>query len=234
MKLNEQSTDRLNGWRTDPMYSFSEAAHLAEVSPGTVRNWLKGYVTRDRQAEPLFTPQGDQGRGVSFLQLIEIMVAGRLRKAERASYRIVYEAHRKAREQYAYEHPFAHMELKAIGGHIVHQIRGDPPSPSLQALDEPHQWTLPGMIQISEVISQVDYKDQLVSKWWPVGKSVPIVIDPLYSAGTPTVAGRGVTVGTIYKRFTKGKLPVDFLMEDYDLEREQVEQAIRFGGKLAA
>lgn len=225
---------RLNGWRTDPMYSFSEAAHLADVSPGTVRNWLKGYVTKDREAGPLFSPLDNQGSGVSFLQLIEIMVAGRLRKAERASYQKVYEAYRNARDRYHFEYPFAHMELRAIGGHIVHQIRGDHPSASLQALDDPYQWTLPGMVQINEVISQLDYKDQLVSKWWPVGKDVPIVVDPLYSAGTPTVAGRGVTVSTIYKRFTKGKLPVDFLMEDYDLRREQVEQAIRFGGQLAA
>ena len=228
------STVRLNGWRTGPMYSFAEAAHLADVSAATVRNWLKGYVTRDRQAEPLFNAPEDQGSGVSFLQLIEIMVAGRLRKAERASYRKVYEAYRNARGRYDFAYPFAHMELKAIGGHIVHYIRGAPPPASLQALDDPHQWTLPGLVQISEVIAQLDYEDQLASKWWPAGKDVPIVVDPLFSGGTPTVAGRGVTVSTIYKRFSKGNLPVDFLMEDYDLGREQVEQAIRFGGKLAA
>ena len=34
-----------NGWRTQPMYSFSEAAHLAHVSVSTVRNWLLGYFT---------------------------------------------------------------------------------------------------------------------------------------------------------------------------------------------
>ena len=105
---------------------------------------------------------------------------------------------------------------------------------SVQSLDDPPQWTLPGLVQIDEVTSQLDYEDQLASKWWPEGRDVPIVIDPRYSAGSPTVAGRGVTVSTIYKRFSKGKLPVDFLMEDFDLEREQIEEAIRFGGKLAA
>ena len=105
---------KLNGWRTGPMYSFAEAAHLADVSAATVRNWLKGYVTRDRQAEPLFNAPEDQGSGVSFLQLIEIMVAGRLRKAERASYRKVYEAYRNARGRYDFAYPFAHMELKQL------------------------------------------------------------------------------------------------------------------------
>ena len=75
----------LNGWRTDPMYTFAEAGHLANVSPGTVRNWLFGYSTRERDAPPLFLPKPDQGPIVSFLQLIEIMVVGRLRKQEHAS-----------------------------------------------------------------------------------------------------------------------------------------------------
>ena len=224
----------LNGWRTDALYSFSEAAHLAGVSAGTVRNWLKGYVTRDREADPLFVSRDNQVSAVSFLQFIEIVVAGRLRKAERASYKKIHEAYRNALDQYNFEYPFAHMELKAIGGHIVHHIRGTPQSESVQSLDALPQWTLPGLVQIDEVTSQLDYEGQLASKWWPVGKDVPIVVDPRFSAGSPTVAGRGVTISTIYKRFSIGKLPVDFLMEDFDLEREQIEEAIRFGGKLAA
>ncbi len=228
------STVGLNGWRTDPMYSFSEAAHLSNVSAGTVRNWLKGYILRDREAEPLFNPQEDQGSRVSFLQLIEIMVAGRLRKAEHASYGKVYKAYQNARDIYSFEYPFAHMDLSVIGDHIVHHIRGDHPTSSLQALDTPPQWTLPGLVQMSAVIDQLDYEDQWAAKWWPVGKDVPIVIDPRYSAGTPTVAGRGVTVSIIYKRFTKGKLSVDFMMKDYELEREHVEHAIRYGEQLAA
>ena len=223
-----------NGWRTGPLYSFSEAARLANVSAGTVRNWLNGYATKDRTAEPLFGSKGNQDSAVSFLQLIEIIVAGRLRKSERASYKRVHEAYRNASALYDFEYPFAHMELKAIGDHIVHHIRGTSQSVSVQSLDAPPQWTLPGMVQIAEITSQLDYEDRLASKWWPVGKDVPIVVDPRFSTGSPTVAGRGVTVNTIYKRFSIGKLPVDFLMEDFDLEREQIEEAIRFGGLLAA
>ncbi len=224
----------LNGWRTDPMYSFSETAHLAGVSPSTVRNWLFGYATKDREAKPLFSSPTGQGPAVSFLQLIEIMVAGRLRKAEGASYRMVYQAYQNARSEYDFSNPFAHIELKVIGGHVVHSIRGKRPRKSLQALDSLAQWTLPGLVEISEVVAQLDYKHELASKWWPIGKSVPIVVDPLFSSGVPTIAGRGVTVGAVHKRFTEGKLSVDFIMEDYQLERDQVEHAIRFGEKLAA
>ncbi len=228
------STNGANDWRTGPMYTFSEAAHLADVSPGTVRNWLFGYSTRDRETEPLFSPPADQGAMVSFIQLIEIVVAGRLRKAERASYRTVYQAYQNARQHYHYEYPFAHIALTAIGKHIVHYIRGTRPGASLQALDALSQWTIPGLVEIQAVVDQLDYEHELASKWWPVGRDVPIVVDPQFSSGVPTIAGRGVTVGTIHKRFTEGNLGIDFIMGDYQLEREQVEHAIRFGERLAA
>ena len=172
---------------------------------------------------------------MSSLQLIEIMVAGRLRKAEHASFKGVYCAYQNAREAYSHlEYPFARIELEAIGGHIIHLIHGDLPIERYQALDELKQWTLPGMVELRKVTDQLDFERDLASRWWPVGKDVPIVIDPQFGSGVPTIVGRGVTVSTIHKRFVEGKLGVEFLMEDYQLGREQIEHAIRYGRQLAA
>lgn len=221
-----------NGWRTDPMYTFSEAASLAGVSSDTVRNWLFGYATRDREAPPLFYSQPAQGPMASFLQLIEIMVAGRLRKEEHASYKTVYQAYQNAKREYPYEYPFAHINLETIGGHIVHWIRGAAPRTSLQALDDLRQWTLPGLFrEIRE--DELDYDRDLASRWHPLGKGVPIVVDPLFSSGVPTILGRGITVGTIQRRFKEARLSIDFIARDYELEREVVEHAIRFAEQVA-
>ena len=225
------STNGVNGWRTGAMYSFSEVARLADVSPSTVRNWLFGYSVKDREVKPMFSPPPDQGPRVSFLQLIEIIVAGRLRKAEHASFQTVFRAHQNARREYDYEYPFAHFELKAIGRHIVHFIHGDRPKGSLQALDQLEQWTLPGIVE--EVVEQLDYDHDLASRWWPVGKHVPIVVDPQFGAGVPTIVGRGVTIHTIHQRFTEGHLSIDFIADDFQLQREEVEHALRLGKKLA-
>ena len=67
----------LNGWRTDSMYSFAEAARLASVSVTTVKNWLFGYTVNGREVPPLFLSSNSEM--VSFLQMIEIMVAGQFR-----------------------------------------------------------------------------------------------------------------------------------------------------------
>ena len=224
-----------NGWRTDPMYTFSEAAHLARVSPGTVRNWLLGYTTQERTIPPLFHAEATHPAIVSFLQLVEIVVAATFRKAERKSFQTVRRAYENARKEFGLDFPFAHLRLGAIGGHIVHYIRGDGSVSSFQAMDEPHQWTLPGLVQ--EVVEDQLYYDEreLAARWYPVGKSVPIVVDPRFSSGAPTIVGRGVTVGAIYNRWKNGNLSMDFIAEDFQLDREQVEQACKFAAdKIAA
>ena len=229
MPTNEHS---FNGRRTDPMYTVSEAARLANVSAGTVRNWVFGYPAGEGEPRPLLGARADQGPMVSFLQLIEIVVAGRLRKVARAKYQAVYEAHQNARKIFGCEYPFAHIEVEALGGRIVGWLRDAAPTKSVQALDLPQQWTLPGILH--EIHQELDYERQLAARWYPVGKGVPIVIDPLFSSGVPTIAGRGVTVGSIHKRFTDGCLSIDFIAQDYELDRTLVENAIRFAEQLAA
>ena len=177
MSLNGDRDHGVNGWRTEAMYTFGEAAHLAHVSPTTARNWLRGYTVKDtgahvRDVPPLF--ESHNGAMVSFLQLIEIVVAARFRKVGKGvSFRTVRNAYENARSLYDMESPFAHLKLEAMGGHVVHLMLGEP---SHRSLDTPRQWTLPGLIQ--ETVSQLEYVDELASRWFPVGKAVPIVIDP--------------------------------------------------------
>lgn len=224
MSINGNSK---NGWRTQPMYSFAEVAHLAHVSTSTVRNWLLGYVTKRGEVSPLFTGDFDEEKACSFLQLIEIVVAAKFRKAEHVSFQAVRDAYDNARTIYGLEYPFARMNLKGIGGHIVHIIRI--PGISLQALDRPEQYTLPNLVQ--ETIEQLDYEHDLATRWYPVGKDIPIVVDPRISAGLPVIKGRGITVNAIYKRF-KADQKIEFIEKDFDLKHGEVEEAIRYREKV--
>lgn len=225
--------EALNGWRTDSMYSFSEAAHLASVSTTTVKNWLFGYTVRGRDVPPLF-PSSDADM-VSFLQMIEIMVAGRFRKSalggKSIPFRAVRDAYVNARESLSIEYPFAHMRLEAVGGHIVHFLRVSGSVGSYQTLDAPEQWTLPGLLR--ETVDQIDYHHELASRWFPIGKSVPIVVDPRLSAGLPVIEGRGVTVQAIRNRFKAG-LRIEFIARDFEMEPRLVETALQYGERVAA
>lgn len=215
-----------NSWRTQPMYTFGEASQLAGVSPQTVRNWLFGYTVKERQASPLFKAPPDQTTFCSFLQLIEIIVAAQFRKVSHTSFLVVKRAYDNAQNEWGVNYPFAHLKLKAMGGHIVNMISE---SPSFQAVDELHQWTIPGLIQ--QTIDQLEYESELAAKWYPVGKTIPIVVDPRISAGLPTIVGRGVTVEAIDKRFSSGQ-KWDFIAQDYELTEDTVQEVLRYSRKI--
>ena len=225
--------EAVNGWRTESMYSFAEAAHLANVSTTTVKNWLFGYTVRGREVPPLFP--SDNGAMVSFIQMIEIMVAGRFRKSalgKSLSFKKVQAAYVNAQQSWGIEYPFAHMTLEALGGHIVHYLGEGGSIASYQALDAPEQWTLPRLLR-RETIDQIEYADDLAARWFPIGKTVPIVVDPRLSTGLPVIDGRGVTVQAIRKRFKAG-LRIDFIAEDFDMNRYLVETALQYCEKVAA
>jgi len=221
------SNNGRNGWRTQPMYSFSEAAHLAGVSTSTVRNWLLGYTVKERQVSPLLKAPQEQNTYCSFLQLIEIVVAARFRKAENTSFQTVKSAYVNAQKEWELEYPFAHLRLKSLGRHIVRILSGEP---SLQAVDQLKQWTLPGLV--TETIDQLEYELELAAKWYPSGKKIPIVVDPRISAGVPVIEGRGVTVQNIEKRFYAGNQTFEFIARDLELQESVIQEVIRYAPKV--
>lgn len=219
-----------NGLRTQPMYTFGEVARMSGVSASTVRNWIRGYSNRDIQVQPLF----DSGREepmVSFLQLVEILVAGRFRKLHRVKFSVVKRAYENARSFYNVEYPFANLRLQAIGGHIIQVLSHDVSELSFQAIDMPEQWTIPGLV--SEVIDQLEYEHDLAARWYPVGKSVPIVVDPRISSGVPTFKGRGVTIKTIRNRWKSGQ-NIDFIAKDFEIDPSLIETTLRYADQIAA
>ena len=237
-----------NAWRTDPMYSFSEAAQLGHVSTSTVRNWIRGYEGKERQIQPLFNTPASDVPMVSFLQLIEVIVVGKFRKSYRYSLEKIRRAYEYTRTEFSLDYPFAHLKLEPLGGHIVGWMRGEIPgsslepptlqeldevtTSSLQAFDEPLQWSLPVPI-LAMLHHQLvyDMQQNLAERWYPLGKTVPIVLDPRLSSGVPTVEGRAVTFQTIHKRF-KAQQRINFIAQDLDLEPELVETVLQYAGRL--
>ena len=224
-----------DGWRTEPLYTISEAAHLAHVSPITVRRWLFGYAPYRRQpsrkSPPVFGGSEALSPFVSFLQLVEIVIAADFRKVSHVKLDVVRQAHANARGEWGLEFPFAHLRLESLGGHIVHWLQRDATAPRAQAIDRPEQFGLPGLVQ--ERIRELDYVRDLAARWYPVGKAIPIVVDPLFSSGLPTIVGRGVTVNTIYKRW-KADQSINFIAGDLQLDTDLVERALQYADKIAA
>ena len=219
-----------DSWRTSPIYTFSEAARLAKTAPGTIKRWIVGTET----SSPIFDsshPDERDSAMVSFVQLVEIVVASSFRRKGHVSLDVVRQAHHNARSQLGVEYPFASLKLEPLAGHIILRLRQGKRAKGLPAIDAPGLDTIPGLT--IEVLDDIEYEAEFATRWWPVGKHLPIVIDPRFSAGLPTIPERRVTIHNIRKRWLAGQT-IQFISKDLDLEGTTVEEALRYAEQVAA
>ena len=219
-----------DSWRISPIYTFSEAARLAKTTPGTIKRWIFGTETSIPVFEPTHLDERDQAV-VSFVQLVEAVVASNFRRKGNVSLEVVRQAYHNARNHLGIEYPFASLKLEPLAGHIILRLRQDKLEKGLPAIDSLGLNTIPGLT--IEVLDDLEYETELATRWWPVGKQRPIVIDPRFSAGLPTIPQRRVTIQNIRKRWLAGQ-SIQFISKDLDLEDTTVEDALRYSEQIAA
>lgn len=217
-------------FRVGKSYTIREAANLAEVSHGTVRNWLYGAAPPSGYVmEPVFggkEKRAEQAARVSFLELAELVVAARFRKKNLKLARI-RDAHEFARNEWELSHPFAHLNLTSIGGHILARFEEETPGQgNFVVLSSSEQYVLPHVVQ--EELDRFDYseEDKFAERWHLYGRDVPIVVDPRYAGGRPTIAGRGVSVDILHRRWKAGE-SVAYIAYDFRLKRTEVEAVLQ-------
>lgn len=212
------------------LYSYADADRLAGVSRGTSKRWLAGYVYRnlqgDRIERPPITP-GLEDRGfVSFIDLIEIVAIGGLKALGftlTQIRRIVIDC----QDQVGVPRPLTTLKFKTNGYEIfVNQgdtLLGLGKKKGLRAWNE----------ILGPFLEDLDYSGSFVSRWWPLGKDKPIVVDPDYGYGLPVVANSGVRTEIILERFQAGDLPAQ-IAKDFNLDSVEVERALQFEMKTRA
>ena len=228
-----------DGWRTSPIYTIPEAARLANTSPGTIKRWMLGAET----SEPIFDSSRKYALNsatVSFLQLVEIVVANYFRRKGRVSLDVVRQSYDNTKSLLDVEYPFASLKLKPLAGHVILDLkqvgRGQElPAIDMAGLDTTPRFELRTRVRTRNitVLDDIEYDTELAVRWWPMGKRRPIVIDPRFSAGLPTIPQRRVTIQNIRKRWLAGQT-IEFISRDLGLEGKTVEDALRYGEQAAA
>ena len=221
-------------WRRGPLYSISEAARLSSVHYSTVRRWIYGSQTPSVHMRPVFGEQSRSDRTavvVSFVELAEIVVVSMFRK-KRITLERIRRAHSYARKMSGLDFPFAHLSLATDGVRILTDFHEVEPGERFLALDpDSGQLTLPG--HVTDAIETFEFEGDLVARWYPVGRSVPIVIDPRFSSGVPTVPNRRLTIHAIRSRWKAG-YNMQFISEDLELDANVVEEVLRYADRIAA
>ncbi len=214
-----------------PLYGFADADYLANVSRGTAKRWLAGYAYYDthgqRVVQPPVTPGVQREESVSFADLVEIAAIGRLKEVG-FSLRVIREIVRNCQEILRVPRPLATLRFK-MGGREIFVDRGDVllevgRKKRMQAWNE----------VLDPFLQELDYDaNQLVARWWPLGRSAPVVIDPEYGFGFPVVAKSGVRTEIILERFIAGD-PKEQISDDFNIEQVHVDRALEFEQQRAA
>lgn len=212
---------------TSSAYSVSEAAELTKVKPATITNWFRSGP--DGRPALLFAERaraaGEPVR-LSFLELVELAVAGEFRRRE-----ITLRQIRNARDfllaHFDGGHPFAVEDVRTISGRVIHAggSRAMTAAAAIDAGDDLIQALFEGFEAYAR--ERFDYERGWAIRFFPAGRDEELNVDPRYRGGQLTVSGRGITARTIAGRF-KGGESVEYLAEDYDISPAAVESSIRF------
>jgi uncharacterized protein (DUF433 family) len=213
-----------------PLYSYADADCLAEVSRGTSKRWLTGYVYVNPQGERVERPPVTAGikdhGAVSFIDLIEIVAIGGLKEVGftlNQIRKIVAEC----QSELGVPRPLTTLKFKTDGREIF-VSEGD----TLLGLGRRKGQRAWNDI-LGPFLEELDYYEAFASRWWPLGKDKPIVVDPDYGYGLPTVVNSGVRTEIILERFEAGDLQKQ-IAEDFNLAPEEVERALQFELKTRA
>ncbi len=225
--------------RTGKAYTVTQAARLAKTSPQNIRNWLVGRGSPGYEIAPVLGPKSrDTGSrlAVSFLELAELVVVAKYRNGQgkRIPLKRLRAAQAFARDRLRIEYPFASGRFKLLGANIIHEYEEANPGPGIIAVDTGGNYMLP--IEMDQALELFDFDSsgsEHARRWYPAGKSVPIVVDPECGAGWPVIAGRNVRTSVLIQRWQAG-WRYDELAEDFDMPTEVVEAAVRAGVSLAA
>jgi uncharacterized protein (DUF433 family) len=213
-----------------PAYSVGDAARYLRIPTATLRSWVVGrkYPVQDGVGsfEPLIRPADAVHRRLSFENLIEAHVLRALRTQHSIDIKSVRPALEYAEKELGIERLLLNNEpLLTHGGELFMERFG-----SLVNLSRA------GQIAIREVLIQylqrVERDDaalpiRLYPFVAPATARRTIVIDPLRSFGRPIVAGAGVHTQVIAARINAGETVAE-LAEDYELDEEQIQDALIF------
>ena len=224
--------DELRDLLIRPRYSFAESDRLAAATRGTSKRWLAGYeyVSEERgvRRQPPVTAPAAGREAVSFLDLVEVAAIAGLR-GEGFSLGQIRSIAKNCQEVLGVERPLASLKFKTGGRDIFVDV-----GEQLIEVGR-HKRQLAWNDVLQPFLANLDYSSEIgfAMRWWPHGRSVPIVVDPAFGFGFPVIQGSGVRTEIILERFRAGDLH-DQIAADFSLDPVEVERALQFELKRAA
>jgi uncharacterized protein (DUF433 family) len=216
------------------LYTEPQAARLLGIPAATLDYWLEGGIRKGKTYAPILRPEPLGRKTLTWGEFVE---AGYLREYRKnipmAPLRAFIEI---LRDRFGVPYPLATIEpFKGPGRKIVLDAQKAaklPPSFWLHAPASAQQ-LLP-LPAVAAFLDKVDFADELdgaATRLHPLGKRRPVVFDPDYSFGEPTV--EGIRTEVLVELYEAGESIAE-IAATYDLKPRMIRAAIAYELEAAA
>jgi len=225
------------------LYTRADAVRLLRMTPSRVTRWVRGYsywltysAKPERRDQPpvvrVRLPRIGGTTLISFLDLMELRVVKAL-VDHGLSLQHVRRVARLASDLFETPYPFASRRIFTDGEEVFASLSREVNDGSLVELSARHQQLIAAPI-VAQYITELDFDphSSLAERWWPLGRGVPILLDPRIAFGAPVIAGTATRTEIIagLARSADETAAADA----YQIEPFKVEAALRFEAELAA
>ncbi len=221
-----------------PMYTLSETAKYTGVLKATLRTWVLGrpYPTEDGEKfSPPIIVLPDEGQlMLSFINLVECHVLAAIRRQHHVPLPKVRSALDFINDHFQVKHPLAHHEFRTDGIDLFIEKYG-------QLINVTRSGQLAMRQTLEAYLKRIEHDQQGVAlRLYPLfnrtsKQEAPrvVVIDPRISFGRAVLIGTSVPTMVLAERWKAGE-SLDELAYDYDRDKLDIEEAIRYELELQA
>lgn len=219
-------------------YSLRDAALLLHIRYAKLRRWAAGYwysaIEEDRFSEPVVPGETDEldERILSFHELMELFVIGFFRN-QGVSMAVIRAARGRAQEMFRSDYPFATERIQTDGIGIFSDMPDvdGVPSGRLKIELSKSQITFRDLVE-PFFRTQIDFAaDGLASKYWPLGRNKPVLLDARRSFGRPIVFRNSTPTFVLYDMRQAGE-DLDRIAAWYEVTRDELDAALEYEQSL--
>ncbi len=213
------------------VYSLPEAARLTHLNRRRVREWFHGRP-QEQARKPVFRSDyqsvgGD--RAISFLDLIELKVAGQLRDRG-VSLQSLRKVHKQLQTDLKARHPFCRKEVLTDGKRVF-----------TLGLDDEYMAEMVEVLSHQRVfadillpfLKRIDYDEATrLARRWCIDEMV--VIDPAICLGKPIIGEVGIATSILADAYVANNNDAELVADWFKIHSKHVIAAADFERSLAA
>jgi uncharacterized protein (DUF433 family) len=214
-----------------PVYTYPQVDRLLALTKGTSQRWLNGYKSKRVFYPPVLRAEPSETRWVTWGEFVETRLFAGYRDLDEIPTRQMRRVVEVLRQEFHQKYPLAHSQpyLQPEGRLVLWRAQQEAGLVDEFAVEVATGQTVltpwvTGFVESADFDQQADGAALALR---PDPDFPAIAVDPRFRGGEPVISGRSVRVTTI-AGLVRGGEPVDEVSDWYDLDEDQVRQAVAY------